>query len=149
MSTTTILRASAAKRDPQPYLDRATELTARQQALLALCDEHGLQIYGDSTCASEDIAAFFPLIIPARGREDQTEKRLPAEQQPERYCAVTLHDDIVYLTPLYRRVADAKARAVEFIDDSIHSEFPVEVVDLDTGRRWRPQLSVTWPRSTT
>lgn len=97
----------------------------RREALRALAGTHGLTIGSYRTTANEDISEFFG--------DDPT--------RIERWAAVTAGSEIRYIYPLYQRKSDAVAKATEHIGDSIFAEFPVAVVNLDTGTRYTPRWS--------
>lgn len=57
-----------------------------------------------------------------------------------RYVAVTRGggDGKVFFYPVYAQKDDAIARCVEFAEDDIYAEIPVEVHDLDSGCSFLP-----------
>ena len=54
------------------------------------------------------------------------------------YCAVTAHDGKMFFYPVYDHLSTAVARAVEYAQDDIYAETPVEVCDLDNGCSYLP-----------
>lgn len=52
--------------------------------------------------------------------------------------------DMIYVYADFDHANDAKARAGQFVQDSIYRETPEAVVNLDTGERLRPTLKVEW-----
>lgn len=127
----------------QPYLDRTVELTARQQALLALCDAHWIVVGDDSTATGEDAGEYFPT-IERNPKHGQEQARLPASAEPGRYCALTTHDDSFFVIADFDSLEPAQERAVEHMADDIFAEQPVAVIDLDTGERWDAVPTATW-----
>lgn len=97
----------------------------RREALRTLAESHGLTIGSYRTTANEDISEFFG--------DDPT--------RIERWAAVTAGSEIRYIYPLYQHKSAAVAKAIEHIGDSMFAEYPVAVVNLDTGRRYRPRWS--------
>lgn len=133
---------------PQPYIDPDLPLSARQQALLALCTHHDIVVGDPRGGTGSDVALYFPKRV-GPSLLDPEPTIAPAELEPDRYCAITYcaithHEDHHYLYPLYGTVRAAKARAVEFIVNDTFVEMPLAVVDLDTGKRWDAAITATW-----
>ncbi|MBJ7469669.1 MAG: hypothetical protein JHD16_00125 [Solirubrobacteraceae bacterium] len=74
---------------------------------------------------------------------------LSGEDPCERYCVVTRNGDITYAYAQDTTLEEAFARAVCNIDNSIHAETPIAVIDLHTGEEWAPNWrAMPWePRS--
>jgi hypothetical protein len=125
---------------PKQRLDLSADLSARQSALLELCDVYGVPVGNYSTVSGEETLVYFPTVA--------DEVRSPAVEALARYCAVTRNGDVHFVTPLYATLRGAKERAAHYISDSIFDELPVAVVDLDTGRRWDASLTAKWSRPT-
>lgn len=106
-----------------------TTQDARRTALRGLCDKHGLSP-NDKTTAGEDIAPY-----------------LANEISIARFAAVTRNGEIFYVIPDFATFAAAQGRAFEYVNDDIFAEWPVEVVDLDTGDTLVPDFAmVRWWR---
>lgn len=72
------------------------------------------------------------------GEEEDPRPFLNGEQEPSRFVCVTINYSSHgygkhFFLPTFDDQAAAEARAVEFADDDIFEELPVEVRDLDTG----------------
>lgn len=117
--------------------------TRRREALVALAGEYWLDVerivaigtdptgHFDQT-ADEDL---FPYLAPTEPLEIAS------------YCLVTKHEDHRYLIPVFDTLAQAFARAESYVDDDIFTEYPVEIIDLDSGTRWRPgSPAFSWQR---
>lgn len=55
-----------------------------------------------------------------------------------RYLAVTMSDTGTYYGRCFNTVGLAREGAVEYVDSGICPEFPIAIVDLDTGDTQRP-----------
>lgn len=81
------------------------------------------------------------------GAEEDPRPYFAREAALGRYVCVTANpvpgnsDGKTFFLPRFDDLADAQARAIEFADDDVFAEMPVEIVDLDTGRRWHPSWS--------
>ena len=129
--------------NPQPYLDASAELSARQQALLALCNAHWITIGDTSTATGEDAGEYFDrLALTSTGSEDP--ERIPAVAEPSRYCALTSHDDTFFVIASFDSLEAAQSRAAEYMADDVFTEQPVAVIDLDTGQRWDAIPTAAW-----
>jgi hypothetical protein len=108
----------------------------RREALRKLCDRVGLEIKPDGpwdTSGEEDIAEFFE------------NSEVPAKDIHE-WAVVTQHDEYDYVYPQYDDLDAAIARAEEFVGDSTFGEFPVEIVNLDSGEKFTPRITFTWSK---
>lgn len=56
------------------------------------------------------------------------------------YVAVTASGDFIYLKT-YSKLRFAQSAAAEYLTDDIYAESPVEIVNLDTGKAWKPVVS--------
>ena len=72
------------------------------------------------------------------GEEEDPRIYLDGTETLERFCCVTAHGEKTFFLPAFDAPAVAMARAVEYATDNIWAETPVAVVDLDTGREWKP-----------
>lgn len=84
------------------------------------------------------------------GEEEDPRPYLTGEQECEQWCCVTEHDGKHFFLPTFHTADQAAARAVEYVEDDIWAETPVEVHNLDTGEslypvwdalRWSPEKS--------
>lgn len=101
----------------------------RSSALRELAEEFGITPGDHSTTAGEDLSAYL---------DD------PAKLGP--WVAVTTAQGdsgyaIKYLYPCGSR-AEARARCASYLRSDIFPEYPVCVVNLDTGRGWSAELGV-------
>lgn len=56
----------------------------------------------------------------------------------ERFALVTKHDDGRFVMPDFDWLEQAFDRACRHVDSDVFTEYPVTVVDLDSGKRWLP-----------
>jgi hypothetical protein len=102
----------------------------RREALQKLADEYGIDPHDHNTTAGEDLAEY-----------------LLEGERIEQWVAVTGAGDYVYLYPRYATIGAARSAAFGNVADSLYAEYPLEVVNLDTGERWAPDwptLRVDW-----
>jgi hypothetical protein len=108
----------------------ATRSDRRRDALSKLAGEH-LVDPADANSSGEDLTAY--LASPATIR---------------RWAAVMHAPEtgIVYLRPDFKDRDAAMAYAVELMGDLLYPEFPLAVVDLDTGKQFKAELVAKWTR---
>lgn len=108
----------------------------RLERLRKLAEEH---VEPGPNTGAEDIAEYLPEGFgPYRRDGDGSVCR------PKRWAAVTRAGDLGYVYPAYDTAEDAQDRAVAYVGDDIYAEYPVCVVDLDTGRVLVPERTVNW-----
>jgi hypothetical protein len=101
-------------------------MTNRERQLRALAAKYWIELDGPVTYSGqEDLLAAIE------------------EGDIERYAAVTHHEDFHYIRT-FDRLTPAYRAAEENMGDSIYDEMPVAIHDLDTGKAWQPELSVSW-----
>ena len=98
----------------------------RLETLRKLADDHALSP-NDRTTAGEDLAA-----------------ALAAPEWLGAWCAVTYSPghETTYLYPHCPTAAAARERAERYLEDPTFVELPLEVVDLDRGKRQLARLGV-------
>lgn len=73
----------------------------------------------------------------------------PEPKAPGRYVCVTQHGEKTFFLPFFDSLGEAQERAVEYVNDDIFAEQPVEVFDLDTGEAHMPEWSkIEWEKRT-
>jgi hypothetical protein len=114
----------------------------------ALCVEFGVLTEAESKITDEGELNELP--CPYSGKEDAISAILQEESYHiDRYVAVTRSSGeegewtYLYCFPTFDAAVE---RATEFIGDSLFEEFPVCVVDLETGDRHVAKINVTWER---
>lgn len=73
--------------------------------------------------------------------EEDLRPYLGCEKEISRWCALAEHGDRTFAYPCYRTLKEACERAVEYAHDSIYSEYPLAVVDLDRYATYYPAWS--------
>lgn len=79
------------------------------------------------------------------GEEEDPRPYLNGESELERFACVTVnYSSHGYEKPFFLFFPErdaAELRAMEYVQDDIFEEIPVEVRDLDTGEKWMPDWS--------
>jgi hypothetical protein len=79
------------------------------------------------------------------GVEEDVRPYLCGEQPCGRFVCVTAHGERRYFLPCYDNLESAQARAIEYVIDSLFTETPVAVHDLDEGSLYSPDWrSLQW-----
>lgn len=71
--------------------------------------------------------------------EENVRLHFNGERYTDRFCCVTVNDGKFFFLPQFKTQDEATSRAVEFAQDDIFPEIPVEVHDLDTGKSVHPR----------
>jgi hypothetical protein len=105
-----------------------SELATRRLANLTRATERFAIDTSPDTTGGEDLAPY-----------------LAGEEPCGIWCAITTGREITYAYPTFADAAAASGRACEDILDDIYAEYPVAVVNLDTGEIRRASYQVTFP----
>lgn len=108
----------------------------RRENLRKLADSYGLKPVWDSdSAAEEDLAAYFP--------DEEYHEADP--DTIERWCSVRLSGEFVYLYPEHKTKRDAQLHSIESVTDTMHSEAPYKIVNLDNNNVYYPNWErLTW-----
>jgi hypothetical protein len=99
----------------------------RVPALLAACRRYGVDPYRQAEASEVDLWLVVTGDLPA-----------------PRYVAITSHSGDERRANLHHTLDDAQAHAAGGVHEPLWNDWPVAVVDLDTGQQWQASCAVTW-----